>query len=256
MTDPDPVPVPQEAREAWASLASATPYPARFDAGMTVGLPRPVRRWLARSIKPGTPLWECVELKMHGEIRLNGNWLPFKAHQMLAPRHGFVWAARASMRGLTIRGYDRYTAGTGQMRWRVLGLIPVMTAEGADITKSAAGRLAGEGVLLPTSFATAVWRPGTDVHTAVMSRTVDGETEDVQLTIDEEGRLTDVVMQRWGDPDGTGFARYPFGVHIEQESSFEGVTIATTFRAGWWKGTPRETTGEFFRATVTSAVFH
>jgi len=46
--------------------------------------------------------------------------------------------------GLPVVGYDRLSSGTAQMRWRLLGLLPVMTAAGPDITRSAAGRLAGE----------------------------------------------------------------------------------------------------------------
>jgi Family of unknown function (DUF6544) len=48
---------------------------------------------------------------------------------------------------------DRYTrGGTGQMRWRLLNTVPVMRADGEDVTRSAAGRHAGELLLyLPTA---------------------------------------------------------------------------------------------------------
>jgi hypothetical protein len=79
---------------------------------------------------------------MHGEVRL-GAWRTFTALQRLAPT-GFVWAATARLFGLPVTGFDRFTRGTGQMRWRLLNAIPVMAAEGEDVTLSAAGRHAGE----------------------------------------------------------------------------------------------------------------
>jgi hypothetical protein len=45
------------------------------------------------------------------------------------------------------------------MRWRLLGLIPVITAAGPDVTRSARGRLAGEIALLPTAFDSAACFP-------------------------------------------------------------------------------------------------
>jgi hypothetical protein len=42
-----------------------------------------------------------------------------------------------------VTGHDRLSSGTGEMRWRLLRLIPGMTAAGPDITRSAYGRLAG-----------------------------------------------------------------------------------------------------------------
>jgi len=95
---------------------------------------------------------------MTGEIRL-GSWRRFSATQVLAPPTGFIWAANTRLFGLPVSGYDRYSSGTGQMRRRLLGVVPVMVAQGPDVTRSAAGRLAGEGVLVPTTFRRASWAP-------------------------------------------------------------------------------------------------
>jgi hypothetical protein len=62
-------------------------------------------------------------------------------------------------------------------------------------------------------------------------------------------------MQRWGNPNGAPFGRYPFGVAIEAEQTFAGVTIGSALRAGWWWGTERQPEGEFFRAEIIDAVF-
>ena len=79
--------------------------------------------------------------------------------------------------------------------------------------------------------------------------------EDVELDVDGDGRLRDAVIQRWGNPGGLPYGRYPFGVSLEDEGSFAGVTIPTVVRAGWWWGTPRAEEGEFFRARIVEARF-
>jgi hypothetical protein len=244
----------REVHEDWLSLSQPTGQPDAFEPAMLAGLPEPARRWLTHAIAPGTPLFGTVDLTMRGQIRL-GAWRPFTARQVLAPPSGFIWAATARLFGLPVRGFDRYSRGSGQMRWRLLGLIPVMAGTGSDVTHSAAGRLAGEAVLLPTAFRHARWSPGPTADTATATWRIDQHTQDVDLQIDAHGRLRSLVEQRWGNPDRAPFGRYPFGVTVEAEGTFAGITIPARFRAGWWWGTDRQDDGEFFRAHITDATF-
>jgi hypothetical protein len=248
---------PREARpvrQEWDRLGARGPSPDAFDRQMLVDLPEPARRWLTRAIAPGTPLWRSVEVTMHGRIRL-GAWRRFTARQLVAPPDGYIWAARASFSGLPVAGYDRLSAGTGQMRWRLFGRLPVMTAEGPDITRSAAGRLASEFVLLPTAFRQATWRPGTRPDTAVATWRIGAEEVDVELHVGADGRLLDVLLQRWSNAGDAPFGYQPFGVTVEAERTFGGITIPSTVRAGWWWGTDRQDEGEFFRARITDVTF-
>lgn len=235
----------------WERLAAPGPAPDPFTLDLLADLPEPARRWLAHSIAPGTPLWRSVELEMHGQLKI-GAWRRFTATQVIAPPEGYIWAARASVWGLPVTGYDRLSAGTGEMRWRLLGVLPVVTADGPDVTRSAAGRLASEIALLPTAFRAAAWRAGDTPDTAVATWQVGPETIDVALHVGPDGRLLDVLVQRWSDAGGA-FGTVPFGVTCEQERTFDGVTVPSVVRAGWWWGTPRAAEGEFFRAEVTGA---
>ncbi len=251
-------PVPRAARSVrgeWDLLSRTTQPPEVFDASMVADLPEPARRWLTHAIAPGTPLWQTVELSMRGQIRI-GAWRPFTARQVLAPPRGFVWAATARVLGVPVVGFDRLSSGSGQMHWRLGGLIPVVAATGPDVTRSAAGRLAGEMALVPTTFRAADWTPGGNDDRVVVTWRIDEEDESAELQIGPDGRLLGVVMQRWGNPNGAPFGRYPFGVAIEAEQTFTGVTIGSALRAGWWWGTERQAEGEFFRAEITGADFH
>jgi len=237
--------------QEWERLAAAGLPPERFGLAMLAGLPEPARRWLAHAIAPGTPLWRSVEIEMHGQLKIK-NWRGFTATQVIALPDGYIWAARASVYGLPVTGYDRLSSGTGEMRWRLLGVVPVVTASGPDLLRSAAGRLASEIALLPTAFRAARWRLGDTPDTAVATWQIGAESIDVALRVAPDGRLLDVLMQRWSDADGV-FGYVPFGVTSEQERTFDGVTIPSVVRAGWWWGTDREAEGEFFRAEISSA---
>lgn len=238
--------------EVWRRLAAPTHAPGQFELALAAELPEPARRWLGHSVLSGTPLWQAVEIEMRGSIRL-GAWRPFTARQVLAPASGYIWAATARFTGLPVVGYDRYSDGTAEMRWRLGGLVPVVTEDGPDVTLSAAGRLAAEGVVVPTAFRHAEWAAAPDPDSAIATWTVGEHRESVELRVGPAGELRSVVMQRWGNPLSGPYGRYPFGVELSEDRTFAGVTIPTVLQAGWFWGTPRQDDGEFFRARITSA---
>jgi uncharacterized protein DUF6544 len=116
--------------------------PARRAAGCftdaeLVGLPEPVRRYLAAAIAPGTPLATAARIQMRGHIRV-GRWPPFHAREVLAPRRGFGWAGRVA--GL-IAGCDRYADGAGGLDGKLAGLVRLAHGAGPDVSRSTAGRI-------------------------------------------------------------------------------------------------------------------
>jgi hypothetical protein len=239
---------------------SAAPGEGRFDPADVVHLPLAIRQYLSHAIAPGAPLAQAVRLKMHGHIKLNKNWLPFNAEQVIIWPRGFIWQAATRMAGLLpIRGSDRLIDGQGHMRWKMLGLIPVMTAEGPDISRSAAGRIAGESTWLPSvlirpevNWAASEDDPGR----LVAGYTIHDESFDVELRLADGGRLQSISYQRWGDPDGTGYRYLPFGGLVEEERTFGGYTIPGRIRIGWHFGTDRfAEEGEFFRCVIDAAEF-
>lgn len=241
---------PAAARD-WASLAVPTPDPARFSADLTTGLPGPVRRWLSHAVAEGTSLSRGVELRMHGEIFL-GRWSPFTAVQRLSVTHGFVWAATARLVGLPIRGFDRWTRGSGEMRWRLFGAVPVASASGEDVTRSAAGRHAGELlVALPTAaLAPEVgWRPLDDDRAVGTVEVGDGRQE-VTVAVGADGALAELSMRRWG-PLGRGkFGDRPFGATFAEELEAGGLRVPRRVTAGYGFGTDRWAQEQFIRWTV------
>jgi hypothetical protein len=250
------VSVPRPARVCatdWTRLVATHPPTGVFKPARVSELPEAAARWLCGAVPPGTPLSRAAVLHMRGDIKL-GRWRPFTASQVVSPAAGFIWAATTRVAALHISGFDRYSSGTGQMRWRLLGAIPVMSAAGPDVARSAAGRLAAESVFVPTAYKQATWAPGPDADTTLATWHIDDHVETVQLRVAADGALREISMSRWGNPSGAPYGRHPFGVMLEDHTTFNGIRIPSAVRAFWEWGTDRQTQGEFFRARITSMI--
>ena len=215
-------------------MSAPTTGADRFSPEHLDGLPTPVRRWLTRAIAPGTPLLRSAVLRQHGEIKV-GRWQRYEADWLLAPPQGFIWAATTHVGPVFIRGFDCYTAGAGEMRWRLFGRVPLVCAAGADVTRSAMGRLAGELCFVPAVALSAAvtWEP-LDDRRAVGRVAADGWTHRVTVTVGETGRLERVDVPRWGNPGGKGYREHLFTALMDgPERRFYGFMVSISARAGW-----------------------
>jgi len=231
--------------------------PGTFRPSMTDGLPAPARRYLRHTFAPGAPLHRSVRLSMHGSIRLHpgADPLSMQAQQVLAPPDGFVWKAVAGTRWMWFRGFDRYGQGEGAMRWWLYGVLPVVSASGPDVTRSAAGRLGGEAVFVPALLLPAngaSWE-AVDDETARVTLPVGSEPVSSTLTVDGDGRLQSVTIRRWrSDGDEAAYDRFVVD-QFGKERTIDGVTLPTRFRAGWRLGEPDAF--PFFNATIDGIRF-
>jgi len=241
--------------ELWKTSPQTTRV---FDPAQIVHLPLAARRYFLHALAPGARLAHTAHLRMHGTIRLGNEWQVFRAEQVLSWDRGFVWKARVGG-ALPILGSDRWVDGEGSMKWRLLGIVPVMTAEGPDISRSAAGRLQLESMWLPAVLLDPYveWMAGDDdTHTELVVH-AHGEESHIDLEIDDRGRPLHGVIGRWGNPEGGEFHDAAFGSIVEDEGTFDGITVPTKIRAGWFFGTDRfeRPGGEFFRAVIDHVDF-
>jgi hypothetical protein len=230
------------------SLRSAS---GRFTDGELDTLSEPVRRYFAWAIAPGAPLAQAARVRMRGRLKLGARWLPFRAREVLAPRTGFVWAARV---GGVVVGSDHYVDGHGALDWKLLGLVRVMHTSGPDVARSAASRGAAEGVWVPSALLPRFgvdWSAEADDHLVARYRIDDVELE-LHCRLDSEGRLRSVTFDRWGDPGETGtYGLHPFGVEVTGYDTFGSYTVPSAGQAGWFHGSARWPEGAFFRYELT-----
>jgi hypothetical protein len=226
------------------------PAPDAFTEAELEGLPGPVRRYFLAGIAHGTPLATAARLEMRGSIKI-GRWVPFRAHQVLAPSEGFVWAARVA--GI-VTGSDAFVDGHGGMRWKLFGVVPFVRASGPDYARSAAARAGGEAIWLPTSLLPRFgvrWK-AEDATNVAASYGVDGIALEVRYVLNEEGQVRSLTFDRWGDPDRSGaWGVHPCGGDVTGYRRFAGLTIPSEGRLGWFYGTDRWSEGEFFRYEIT-----
>lgn len=242
----------------WERLVALQPVePARYSPDMVEDLPEAARRYFNFAIRPGTPLLTVAEIDMTGQFSLGTkeapNYQPMKARQILAAPHGFVWAMRTT--GLVpVSGSDsgRWT------RFRILGLIPVARQGGdADHTRSAFGRFVSEAVfwtpaaLLPGPGVT--WEE-VDGTTARVTIRQEGLAQSVDITVDPEGRPTQVSFQRWTNANPDRVHRLqPFGGYLSDFREVGGYHLPFHVEAGNMFGT--EAYFPFFVADITGLQF-
>ena len=139
-------------------------------------------------------------------------------------------------------------------RWHPPHLIPVMTAAGPHITRSAYRHRSGEIVLIPTIFSAP---PGQTASILTPPPQPGGSAKTPKLLT-----FVSAMTARYSKPWSTAgviqgdepFARYPFGVSVASETEFGGITIPSRFTAGWWRGADwQEAEGQFVRAHITGA---
>lgn len=225
------------------SLLAASSASSRFSEALVANLPEPARRYLCHAIVPGTPLAPAVHLALTGTMTPTPGAAPVEltADEVLAPRRGFVWTARARMFGLPVRVQDHYTTNKGGVRVHLLDLIPLpSSAAQDDVARSSRGRLVGEAVWCPTALVgPGVRWEAVDAERARFTLAVDGKAVAVTLRVGADGALHEVRLDRWGDVGVTHFQPIPYGFAVEREDTFDGVTIPTGIRGGWWYGTSR-----------------
>jgi Family of unknown function (DUF6544) len=247
----------EKVNSIWQALEAPSLHQV-FTEDMVSDLPDPARRYLLHAIRPGTALASSVSIEMRGAMRLKleQEWMPMKARQVLAPPKGFVWRAEVGDGLMRFSGGDHYANGSGRVRFWLWGVIPLVKQEGPDVSRAAIGRLVCETIWLPSSLLPqrgVKWEALDDESTQTTIK-IGEEMTTLTLFVEPEGRLREIRILRWGNQTEDGsFGYVPFGGQMQEERDFGGYTIPSKVSVGWRLGTDRYF--EFFRAQIEHTVF-
>jgi hypothetical protein len=243
---------------AWERLTAAQAgNTTTFHASMTAGLPEPARRYFNFAIAQGTPLYTTVEIDMAGEIGLGSKDAPgyrrMSARQILAPPYGLVWKVKTG----SISGSDGALPDKSWTRFWLFDLIPVVRVDGLDHHRAAFGRVVAEGAfwapasLLPGEFIR--WE-AIDDNSARAVVTFGDFEQAVDVTVEESGAPTKVVIQRWSNANADqAYRAQPFGGYLSKFQEFGGYRLPMRVEGGNLIGTPDYF--PFFKADVTAIRF-
>lgn len=222
------------------------------------GLPEPVQRYLRHALPSAGPLSAVVRLQLRQEIKSRKTEVESRAHvlevEQWLSRHGSVGE------GVLRRGVGRhatfwYLDGKGAGRETALGY-PVISNTGPHSVKVLQRRFLHELIWHPSALL-----PDQGVAWTVLDDgriraelSLDGEKAAIDLEIGPDGRLLEAVSRRWASV-GTGgvFTDIPFGLVVDEERGFQGYTIPSKVRGGFWYGTDRYV--ESFHVEIQSARF-
>ena len=251
------------AAAVWQMLQRSAPSsPAVFEPSMVEHLPNPARRFFLFVIQPGAPLHTVTEIRMSGEIGLGSqeapNYLPMRAHQILAPPHGLIWQLEAGQGALRIAGSDGFNGERSWVRFWLLGILPVVRAGGGpDHARAAFGRVVAESVF----WAPAALLPQTGVSWEAVSRDVaratvvyKGLSQAVDITVAADGQPVKVVILRWSDANpAKTYQLQPFGGYLSAFREFDGYRLPTHVEGGNFIDT--DDYFPFYKATVEELKF-
>ncbi len=244
----------QQLNHAWRQLETQPESESTPDAIAT--LPAPVQRYFLHAITPGTALATAVRLQMSGSLRMGQEqpWLPMRAREIISVK-GFIWQAKIGRGLMQFQGADSCVDGTGKVQFSLWGLLPIVDASNANITRSSIGRLVAEYIWLPSALLPQYgvnWQ-ALDENTIQASLKVDGEPVTLTLTIDADGKLIKLSFPRWSDlAKEKDWTYIPMGGEFLAERTFNGYTIPSQVILGYDFGTQYF---ESFQATLEQAEF-
>lgn len=198
---------------------------------------------------------QTVRLAQKGWMRQKPaqKWIPLVAEQSFTTTpHTFLW--KGTMRPfpfLWMTGTDRFSAGCGTMRIKLLSVIPLPLAKGPKMDQGELQRYLGEIIWFPTAwFSKSIeWQP-IDEHSVQATLHEPGVSGSVVLHLNEQGQLTLVTAQRYMGNQGI---LTPWSIQLDAYREAGGMRIPTAFEVTW-----HPASGDFtwFRGQLTEIEYN
>lgn len=215
-------------------------------------LPEPIQRYLTYTGIVGRPFIRTVYLEQRGKMRAGPKlpWMDLKAEQWytVSPP-GFVWDGTLRLGPFPIaRARDRYTCGRGNMLIRATEVYPIADASGAEMDQGALLRYLAEMIWFPSAFlnGNVAFAPIND-GSASVTLTDQGRSVNGTMYIDEDGRLSKFVAERYQMIDGR-YELHTWSASVTRYAEFEGLQLPVGATAVWHMNEDQFT---YFDAAIT-----
>lgn len=201
------------------------------------GLPEVARRYLEFMGVIGRPRHWSFRARFEGRFQLRGRWMPAVAWQYnsgLEIARVFVMRLRFA-RIIPMIGVDTYSAGRGEMRGKLLGIVPVAHGEGDEFDQGELVTWLNDAVLLAPSFLLtgAVTWGEVDADSFDLTLTDADRTVSATVFVDERGAPRDFsTTDRYADLPG-GLTRARWTTPIAGWTTVGGHPVPTAAQAIW-----------------------
>jgi len=207
-------------------------------------LPDPVQRYIRRTGSVGEPWAEHVRTVWQGRIRSGPGdpWMAFTAEQfnfLHEPARFFLMDARKA--GLPVDVLHAFQDGGASMRVRLLSMIPLVNAQGPEMTRAETVTLLNDVVLLyPAALVDPRLRPhvgweALDDSSARVRYTVGANEVSAVLEFNDEGELVDFVSddRLAASPDGSEFVQWRWSTPVEAYRRFGKLRLMSRGEGLW-----------------------
>jgi hypothetical protein len=234
----------RQLREDVAQLfaqAKAGP-PSVYYESQLVGLPAPVQDYFHHVLCDGQPYLRGLRLRHTGHFKTNldSEWVAINGEEYLtADPPGFIW--QGTTRQFTAR--DEYVGGHGRLVVRLLGAVPVLSAQGPAYDQGELLRWLGESVWLPTALLPShrVQWQAVDQRTARLTLTHAGQTVSYRVRFNAQHEIEQLETWRY---QGEG-RRLPWVGRPSHYQLVQGVRVPLQLEASWVIGGQRKPYARF-----------
>lgn len=201
-------------------------------------LPEPIRRYFRYAMREGAPDIGTARLKHDGLFRTTPEqrWFRIEGEQYFTvARPGFVW--NASIRPapfLWIEARDRLVSGRGNMLVKLVSMIPIADAVGAEIDQGSSLRWLAECAWFPHAFVgdDVQWEP-IDAHSARARLRCDGLPVSALVEVDDEGKLTQLRVGRYRDVGRGKAVLTPWTGRYSDYREFNSFRVPSSVEVTW-----------------------
>ncbi len=231
--------------------------PGTISKAQVQGLPEPMQRYLRYARVIGKEPIRTVHLTQQGVMRTQPGqkWLPFVAQQYFTTNPpAFLWHATMRLFPFVwISATDRFSQGHGNMRIKLLSVIPMGNARGSEMDQSEMQRYLAEMIWFPAAWLSkSIEWQAIDAHTVKAIMHASDVTAPVVLHVNEQGQLTRVTADRYKEEHGR-YLLTPWSGQCDEYQAVEGMRIPTRIAITWHLAS-----GDFtwFRCKITEIEYN
>lgn len=231
----------QWVRQSTQALADVDPAPPLVTETDLDGLPAPVAAYIRHSGAVGEPQVVSLLADFHGRIRSGPDsaWMPFTGKQVnvFGPRPHRLFIMDATRSGIPVTVLHAYAGTTATMRAKVLSLVTVVNASGAEMDRGETVTVFNDLVVLAPGAiigAPIRWIAGDDRHARGVFTNGD-QTVSAELTFDDDGDLVDFVSddRLRASSDGSSFTRQRWSTPLSRHRDEYGDRLVTSGEGRW-----------------------